>query len=546
MPREPVEKSAVQGVPQRPGPAVSRGASTALFASACSLALHGGLAIAIWQAPQWSGADVALGADAWARDPMVLVSWNEPQPGTHAASPAVMPPAATPPEIVPRATPSEASPEQHEPLTAQPSEPLRTSPEPITPEPADRTVERLGRDVDLPPTRAWVGSDVEGLNRGVTSSVEQGAASRQPGVQSPQGGGGNGAGAGVRGGGAGHGGGGGGGGGDSAQELPDAQNSAVIEPSARIDAQRNATSTDGERALADSAKPIPHTVSAPSLDSPRTANTEDSRRSEPMPSAQVVEQPHTTFVEPRTDEPGTVAPAVVSVALPEAVSVEALPAAGRPSDVLARLRELLPSIDRDTSTREVQSTVPTTAQPFEGTVVDTAAPDQVTATGRALSPDGPSVRAEPVSAERANAGPGRAGPGAPGSPSAGPGASTSVGDPGPLADRDSDAASVLFRGVYQWGSVLVGEGLEVRTVRPRFTLTARYLTVPQNPVLRISFGKDGTVRRVVMLRSSGFREERDEPIINAVYKWTASGRAIRELPDIPGATVTIEMTILLN
>lgn len=520
MPRIPVNTSDSPGFHPASAPAVGRGIPVSLIASACSLALHGGMAVAIWQAPRLIGTGASFGADAWSGEPMVLVSWNDPPAGSLLTRPE---PLTT--ETVPRETQQEVRREQPETPTVQ-----LQAPEPIIPEPVDRLVERLGRDVDLPPTRAWVGSDVEGINRGVSSSVDQGAASRQPGMPGPQEAGRAGVVAAGSTGGA--------GGvpvGDTAQASTPVQAHAVTE--ARVVAPAEPPVTEavsgGERPQTVPTQPLSTTVTATTSDMPPASN-QGVRSVEPVSSVQGRDQQPPPIVEARTDGGEAIQPA--------APDEGASPMAVRPADVLGRLREWLPSIDRvaGATTRERAETADTTPPRGKVTPDLKAAPDQVSSAERPPASAHSPVRPEPVGAVPAAPGPASARPGASAS------ASPSSGDPGPLADRDSDAASVLFRGVYQWGSVLVGEGLEVRTVRPRFTLTARYLTVPQNPVLRISFGKDGTVRRVVLLRSSGFREERDEPIINAVYKWTASGRAIRELPDTPGATVTIEMTILLN
>jgi TonB family protein len=110
------------------------------------------------------------------------------------------------------------------------------------------------------------------------------------------------------------------------------------------------------------------------------------------------------------------------------------------------------------------------------------------------------------------------------------------------------------------GKPIAGKGLEIKTVRPRFTQYTRIMTAPQSPVFRIHFRKDGTVERVETLRSSGVADV-DRPVIDAIYKWRAVGEELGRLPDPPNAaqggvggsvspgvkvpTISIEMRILL-
>lgn len=135
------------------------------------------------------------------------------------------------------------------------------------------------------------------------------------------------------------------------------------------------------------------------------------------------------------------------------------------------------------------------------------------------------------------AAPGGAAPGAPGVPSA---------RPTVKSDRDSDASSTRISGVFRNGKVEAGEGLDIKTVRPEFGLTTRALLQPRSPTLEVVFGKDGRARSVRVLKSSGYPSEVDEPVVNALYAWRARGKALDQLPPREDASVSLEITILLQ
>jgi TonB family protein len=71
--------------------------------------------------------------------------------------------------------------------------------------------------------------------------------------------------------------------------------------------------------------------------------------------------------------------------------------------------------------------------------------------------------------------------------------------------------------------------LEITTRRPQFSKVTRVVAYPDNPVLEAKFVRDGTVRSVRILKSSGFPDV-DQPVIDAVFAWTAKGEALRKLP----------------
>ncbi|MBA4029293.1 MAG: hypothetical protein C0475_09230 [Planctomyces sp.] len=136
------------------------------------------------------------------------------------------------------------------------------------------------------------------------------------------------------------------------------------------------------------------------------------------------------------------------------------------------------------------------------------------------------------SAGGGNGGTGGGGGGGGGGPQAG-------GDPGDASDRDSDATSVRRRGVYRQGQIDVGQGLELKTVRPRFSVATRVFGLPRPPVVEIVFGPDGAVKRARVVRASGGGDSVDEPVLNAAYQWRAVGRLLGELGPKGEVAVTI-------
>ncbi len=133
---------------------------------------------------------------------------------------------------------------------------------------------------------------------------------------------------------------------------------------------------------------------------------------------------------------------------------------------------------------------------------------------------------------------------------------TPAGAPGELDERASDAAmrrTARELPIDRLGRPLQASGdLQLTTVRPTWSLQVRNAYSPRrNPFIEIRFGADGRVRwaRFVPLADgtvgSGY-EEVDQPLLNAVFRWTARGEAIEALRDRgPGATHDIVMRFLL-
>ena len=130
-----------------------------------------------------------------------------------------------------------------------------------------------------------------------------------------------------------------------------------------------------------------------------------------------------------------------------------------------------------------------------------------------------------------------------------------VGKEGILSKRES-TASIIKRAIkvdaHKLNRPIVGQGLEITTVDPRFPATVRFTQLPRNPVLLIRFDASGRVVKVRFL-SEGRRvfdtgaRAVDEPLLNAVYKWRAKGKEIDALdPNDPDSTIEISMRILFR
>lgn len=129
------------------------------------------------------------------------------------------------------------------------------------------------------------------------------------------------------------------------------------------------------------------------------------------------------------------------------------------------------------------------------------------------------------------------------------GQASAEGAEGARDDRESDAASrteIVDR--RRLGQVIAARGLQLRTVRPQWGLTTLATASPRNPTLVIHFNRAGRVTRAGFIRGQGTGYVAvDEPLLNAVYQWTATGEELLRLPEgDTTATVTIELRIMLR
>ena len=126
-------------------------------------------------------------------------------------------------------------------------------------------------------------------------------------------------------------------------------------------------------------------------------------------------------------------------------------------------------------------------------------------------------------------------------------AGTAPGKPadGEKSDRESDATSIVDVPQAKWrnGRPLAGKGLNVRTQRPVIDELTTISTGGTNPIVEIEFDKEGVPKNCVILQSSG-SQLIDQPIIDCLYRWRASGSQLTNLPE--GKTLKYRIRMLLN
>lgn len=117
---------------------------------------------------------------------------------------------------------------------------------------------------------------------------------------------------------------------------------------------------------------------------------------------------------------------------------------------------------------------------------------------------------------------------------------------GIASDKQADPTSTRASVKVVPGRPASAQGLEIATRRPEFTRLTRVVSSPSNPVLRIKFDRTGRVSNAEIIESGG-SPDIDEPVRNAVYRWTAKGAPLAALdPRDPNAGVTLVVTILLR
>jgi len=130
-----------------------------------------------------------------------------------------------------------------------------------------------------------------------------------------------------------------------------------------------------------------------------------------------------------------------------------------------------------------------------------------------------------------------------------------VGTAGELSEKESIATRIkkaLEMDPHKANAPVVGKGLEIITVRPRYTSAVRLSAIPKNPVVVIWFDARGKVRKAEFLRDGRIEYSSgvvgvDEPLLNAIYQWKAKGKQIDELdPADPESLVEVTIKILFQ
>ncbi len=131
------------------------------------------------------------------------------------------------------------------------------------------------------------------------------------------------------------------------------------------------------------------------------------------------------------------------------------------------------------------------------------------------------------------------------SPSAPASGTPQTKDEGAPSERESPLAARITAKKAQLGKPLAGNGLKIKTVRPRFTDVTVLMSSPRDPIVRIHFFGDGTVDTAEFLRTTGDKDV-DRPILDAIYQWRANGPQLLELGNgTERQTISVEITILL-
>lgn len=123
------------------------------------------------------------------------------------------------------------------------------------------------------------------------------------------------------------------------------------------------------------------------------------------------------------------------------------------------------------------------------------------------------------------------------------------GNPGLAASKESGATSTKKAPAVRLGKVVAAEGLDIQTKSPRWSYTTMQLRMPRNPVVEITFGPDGKVLRAGFASEGGATMDTgfadvDQPLLSAIYSWTARGEKLRDLTRETGE-VTVRITVLL-
>lgn len=118
--------------------------------------------------------------------------------------------------------------------------------------------------------------------------------------------------------------------------------------------------------------------------------------------------------------------------------------------------------------------------------------------------------------------------------------------PAEESDKESEATSLEQTIELRPGRPAASQGLEIFTRRPNFTGLTIVTANPKNPLVKVVFGSSGDVVDVEVLESSGARDI-DEPVVNAVFLWTAKGPALKRIrSDSPTAGLSVKIRILLR
>jgi outer membrane biosynthesis protein TonB len=121
------------------------------------------------------------------------------------------------------------------------------------------------------------------------------------------------------------------------------------------------------------------------------------------------------------------------------------------------------------------------------------------------------------------------------------------GHAGEQSPKEADASSTTQTVEIRPGRPAAAQGLDITTKRPNFTRLVRATAYPErNPLLKVTFNRNGVVSKVVLVESSGLADV-DQPVMNAVYQWTAKGKILAEISAAdPAGGITVQVRILIR
>ncbi len=157
-------------------------------------------------------------------------------------------------------------------------------------------------------------------------------------------------------------------------------------------------------------------------------------------------------------------------------------------------------------------------------------------------PEKPEPPAEPTEAVQAQAKPG-IDPDADGQDDKPKAGRVTAAEAAVESPKDSLATSTIKPIRVRPGKPAAAEGLDITTVRPKWTYVTRLSALPRDPVIAVDFAKDGRVLRAAFVVGKSTGDDRvDGPLLDAMYNWTAKGRALDDLPK----DGTIRMTFAID
>jgi len=128
----------------------------------------------------------------------------------------------------------------------------------------------------------------------------------------------------------------------------------------------------------------------------------------------------------------------------------------------------------------------------------------------------------------------------------GPGQGAGRPDSGQRSDRESDATSVINVPPEKWrtGAPIAHKGVEILTRRPELPILTRLTTRPLHPVADLFFDNQGKPVSVKIVQSSGYPDDIDQPVIDALYRWRAKGSQLARLPE--GKVARFRVRVILD